>query len=184
MNFNNYSHLEGTHAFLSPSNYHWVNYSLDKLDVRYTRRQAAARGSKLHALAEDCIKLGVPLPDDEKTLNMYVNDALYYEMDSEVMLYYSDNCYGTVDAITFDDYLLRIHDLKTGVTRASMKQLEVYTAIFCLEYDVNPNDIEIELRIYQNDEVVVHEPEKETIFRIMEKIITFDKRIEEIKMEV
>lgn len=184
MNFNKHSHLEGQHAFLSPSKYHWVNYDNTKLDIVYHKALAAQRGTRLHEFARDCIELGIKLPRSNKTLNLYVNDAIGYKMSPEQILYYSDNAFGTVDAIGFRRNLLRIHDLKTGVTPASMKQLEVYTALFCLEYKYHPNDIRIELRLYQLDEVVVHEPEIDEIMRIMDKIISFDQRIEKIKMEV
>ena len=183
MNFNTYSNLEGQHAFLSPSNFHWINYDDEKLDTTYLKYQAIARGTRLHALADECIKLGVKLPRSKKTLNLYVNDAIGFKMTTEQVLYYSDNAFGTADAISFRSKVLRIHDLKTGVTPASMKQLEVYTALFCLEYHISPNDISIELRIYQNDEVLVHEPYPEDVLYIMDKIIEFDKRIEKLKLE-
>jgi len=183
MKFNKYSHLEGAHAFLSPSQYHWVNYDLEKLENTYHRRQASLMGTRIHSFADECISLGIKLPDEPKTLNMYVNDAIDLGMAAEVMLYYSDNSFGTTDTILFKDNFLRIHDLKTGVTRASMKQLEVYTALFCLEYDIDENTIDIELRIYQGDEVICYVPDKEDISFIIDKIQTFDKRIDEIRME-
>lgn len=183
MNFNKHLHLEGQHAFLSASKHHWVNYTDDKLTTTYARHQAAMKGTRLHALAEECIKLGVKLPRSKKTLNLYVNDAIGYRMETEQILYYSENCFGTADAISFRKGELRIHDLKTGVTPGSVKQLEIYTALFCLEYGIKPNDIHIELRIYQNDEILIHEPPVEEILYIMEKIIHFDRQIDQIKME-
>ena len=104
-------------------------------------------------------------------------------MTPEQPLYYSDNCFGTADTICFKNDILRIHDLKTGETPASMAQLEVYTALFCLEYGINPSDISTELRIYQSDEILVHAPENEIIYSIMNKIITFDKRINRLMTE-
>ena len=62
-----------------------------------------------------------------------------------------------------------------------MEQLEIYAALFCLEYKVKPADIEIELRLYQNNEVLYHTPTAEDIVPIMDKIITFDKVIQKIK---
>ena len=184
MDFNKHFHLEGKHAFLSPSRYHWVNYDDDKLDTTYIRHMATHRGVRLHDLAAECIEMGIKLPRTKKTLNLYVNDAIGYRMTPEQVLYYSDNCFGTADAVSFRRNKLRVHDLKTGVTPTSMKQLEVYTALFCLEYKVSPNDIAIELRIYQLDEVLVHEPLPEDILYIMDKIKQFDKRIDILKMEV
>ena len=151
---------------------------MKKLDNTYMKYRATERGTRLHGLADECIKLGVKLPRTKKTLNLYVNDAIGFKMTTEQVLYYSDNAFGTADAIAFRDKTLRIHDLKTGTTATSMKQLEVYTSLFCLEYNESPNNIAIELRIYQNDEVIVYNPHPEDILYIMDKIITFDKRIE------
>lgn len=184
MRFNKHSHLEGKHAFLSPSQYHWVNYTDEKLYSRYLNHLASEKGTRLHAFAKDCIELGIKLPKNKTTLNMYVNDAIGYKLTPEQPLYFSENCFGTADAIGFRKNTLRIHDLKTGVTPASMTQLEVYSAIFCLEYDVNPNEIEIELRIYQNDEVIVSNPKVDTILPIIDKIIYFDKYLREIQEEL
>ena len=95
----------------------------------------------------------------------------------------ADNCFGTADSISFKDNLLRIHDLKTGVTPAHMEQLEIYAALFCLEYKIKPADIDIELRIYQSDDILVFNPTVEDIVPIMDKIITSDKIISKIKEE-
>lgn len=182
MNFNKHSELEGQHAFLSASKYHWINYNEEKLDMSFKKFLATQRGVRLHAFACECIRLGIKLPKSKKTLNLYVNDAIGYKMATEQLLYYSPNCFGTADAISFRQNVLRIHDLKTGETTASMRQLEVYTALFCLEYHVKPSDIKIELRIYQTDEVLVHEPLVDDIKQIIDKIIVFDKRIEKMKI--
>ena len=104
-------------------------------------------------------------------------------MIPEKILYYSENCFGTADAISFKNGLLRIHDLKTGVIPAHIEQLLIYASLFCLEYRMNPSDIDIELRIYQNDEVVIHIPEADEIVPIMDKIKTFDRIINDIKKE-
>lgn len=114
---------------------------------------------------------------------MYVNDAIAYKMNVEQPLYYSDNCFGTADAISFRRRKLRIHDLKNGITPASFSQLEVYAALFCLEYGHSPYDIEIELRIYQNNQVLVHDPDADHIAYIMDKIVDFDEKIEMLKEE-
>ena len=182
MNFNSHLDLEGQHAFLSPSKYHWINYDEDKLDNVYVKFLATQRGTRLHAFADECIQLGIKLPKSRQTLNLYINDAIGYKMTTEQPLYYSDNCFGTTDAICFRQNLLRIHDLKTGESIASIHQLEVYTALFCLEYGFKPNDIDIELRVYQVDEVVVHIPDAKEIMFIIDKIIIFDKRIEKMKI--
>lgn len=181
MNWNLHSNLEGFHAFLGASKYSWLNYDEPSLIEAYRRSQAAKRGTELHELARRCIKLGQKLPRSKKSFNAYVNDAIGYHMRPEQILYYSDNCFGTADAISFRDDLLRIHDLKTGVIPAHIEQLEVYAALFCLEYRRSPEDISFELRIYQNDEVLVHKPDGEEIAPIIDRIITFDKIITDIR---
>jgi hypothetical protein len=183
MNFNKHLNYEGRHAFLGASSYHWINYDESKLVESFTNAMAKAKGTKLHAFAADCIKLGVKLPRSNKTLNMYVNDALGFKMTPEQVLYYSDNCFGTADAISFRKNVLRIHDLKTGSTPAHMEQLMIYAALFCLEYRIKPGEIEIELRIYQSDKIEVCVPEVEYIAHIMDKIVTFDKHITKMKLE-
>jgi len=102
-------------------------------------------------------------------------------MTPEQILFYSDNCFGTADAIAFRGDLLRIHDLKTGAIPAHMEQLEVYAALFCLEYKIKPADIRMELRLYQSDDILVGNPTVEDIAPIMDKIITFDRIINKIK---
>lgn len=183
MNFNNHSNLVGNHAFLGASKYHWINYDDDKVALAYKKFLATLKGTTLHDFAAQCIKLGQKLPRSKKTLNMYVNDAIGYAMTPEQVLYYSDNCFGTADSICFRDNSLRIHDLKTGEIPAHIEQLEVYAALFCLEYHYKPSDISIELRIYQFDEILVANPTPDIIVPIMDKIITFDKVIDEIKQQ-
>lgn len=184
MRFNVHSNLAGTHAFLGASNYHWINYDDAKLDHAFTTAQAARRGTQMHELAYQCIALGVRLPDVQQTINLYVNDAIGFKMVPEQILFYSPNCYGTADTISFRRDKLRIHDLKNGVTKSSENQLYVYAALFCLEYEVKPHQIETELRIYQSDEVRTYEGDPETILYIMSKIKAFDARIEAIKLDL
>ena len=181
MNFNKHSNLEGQHAFRGASKYHWINYSEDKVAESYSRFLATQKGTQLHEFAAQCIRLGQKLPKSKKTLNAYVNDAIGFKMTPEQILFYSDNCFGTADAIAFRGDLLRIHDLKTGAIPAHMEQLEVYAALFCLEYKVKPADIRMELRLYQSDDILVANPTVEDIAPIMDKIITFDKIINKIK---
>lgn len=184
MHFNTHLNLSGTHAFLSASNYHWINYDEDKLDRIYLASMAARRGTELHAFAHEAIRLGIRLPEEKKTLNLYVNDGIGFQMKPEQTLYVSPNCYGTADCIAFRRSVLRIHDLKTGLTEASPHQLEVYAAFFCMEYRVNPFDIKIELRIYQSNEVRIYEADPDVIIHIIDRVKTFDKRINELRLEV
>lgn len=123
MNWRDHSRLTGKHALLGASNYHWLNYDADRLTNAVLNYQAKERGTRLHAFAAECIDLKQKLPKNKKTLNTYVNDAIGFRMDTEQVLYYSDNCFGTADAISFNDGFLRIHDLKTGAVPAHMEQL-------------------------------------------------------------
>lgn len=183
MNFNKHYDLIGKHAFLGASKYHWINYDEEKLISAFQNQLAVQRGTELHDFAKRAIELGIKLPKSQKTLNMYVNDAIGFKMTPEQPLYFSENCFGTADTISFKNGFLRIHDLKSGVTPAHMEQLMIYAALFCLEYDMNPFEIEIELRIYQSDEVFVENPDPKDIRLIMDKIIYFDDRISKIKEE-
>lgn len=183
MNFNKHFDLIGKHAYLSASKYHWMNYDENKLVTTYENFLAAQKGTELHELAAGLIKNGIKVRGSKKAFNQYVNDAIGFKMVPEQILYYSNNCFGTADAISFRNNFLRIHDLKTGSIPAHIEQLMIYAALFCLEYRVNPNEIEIELRIYQNDEVLCHTPTSDDIMPIIDKIIEFDKILEKIKNE-
>lgn len=183
MIFNKHSELVGQHAFLSASKYHWINYDEEKLDRVFTASMAARRGTDLHAFAHEAIRLGVKLPKSAQAINLYVNDAIGYRMTTEQVLFYSDNAFGTADTICFRRNKLRIHDLKTGLAPSSVHQLEVYAALFCLEYRFKPFDIAIELRIYQKGEVQMYDADPDVIMHIMEKIIFFDKRVTALRLE-
>lgn len=184
MNWNDHSREvpEGAHAFLGASKYSWLNYDINKLKEVYINALAKQRGTELHAFAAECIRLKERLKGNHSTLAMYVNDAIGFRMRPEQVLYYSYHCFGTADAISFKKNFLRIHDLKTGVTPASLHQLEIYAALFCLEYQVKPGELDgIELRIYQNNDILIGNPAADIIVPIMDKIVTFDKVISEIE---
>lgn len=184
MNFVRHLNLEGRHAPFSPSQSSWLRYDDDKATEVYLNKKAAEQGTRLHAWVKETIELGIRLPRSKKTICAYVNDAISYKMQPEVVLYYSDRFFGTADAISFRNGVLRIHDLKTGKHPVSIEQLMVYAALFCLEYRIKAGDIkEIELRIYQNDEVIYHTPEYEDIVPIMNKIIRLDKVLEKVDYE-
>lgn len=183
MRFNRYSDLAGRHAFLSASKGSWLNYDEEKLERVFLSTMAAQRGTDLHKLANDLIRLGVKLPDTPTTMNLYVNDGIGFRMTPEQPLFYSPNCFGTADSISFRRNTLRISDLKTGTLKTSERQLEIYAALFCLEYRFKPHEITIELRIYQNDEVRVYDADPATIVLIMDRIVTFDKRLNAIREE-
>lgn len=208
MNFLDHSKIKGSHAMLGASKFAWLNYTPDKLATVYFNSYAQTIGTIIHDLAckliKDKMKIG---PEDRNllifhlrenrvpefvisnldidfmlmNLGLYVNDAIQLDMTPEVILYYSDNCFGTADAISFNRKKLRIHDLKSGVTEAHWEQLQIYAALFCLEYKVKPKDIKIELRLYQNCEPLIFEPAPEDIMAICDKIVQSNNIIEELK---
>lgn len=183
MKFLRHSELSGKHAFLSASKYHWIRYDDKKIVQAYKSFMDVQRGTELHDLASRLIKNNVRLEDKPLTLNMFVNDAIGFHMESEQILLYSENCFGTTDAICFRNNVLRIHDLKTGEVKAHMEQLMIYASLFCLEYKIKPTEIQIILRIYQNNEITELEPDPDDIVHIMDRIITADKIIAAIKEE-
>lgn len=179
MKFNDHHKLEGKHAIFSASQPAWLRYDDEKLITVFNNFKAKEQGTKLHAWAKDTIDLGIKQPKSKKTIYNYVNDAIGFGMDTEVVLYYSDRFFGTADAICFRNNMLRIHDLKTGRGPVHLEQLMVYAALFCLEYKIKPETIDIELRIYQNDDILIHNPGYEEIREIMDLIVRFDKLLQQ-----
>lgn len=173
-----------SHAIFGASKYSWLNYSTDKMIETYMNSKAKKVGTELHELAWHCIKNKVKLPEERNTLNMYINDAIYFNLRPEIQLYYSDLFYGTADAMGVFDDVLHIHDLKTGKGKTSMNQLKIYLSFFLLEYedDYTFDSFEdIELRIYQNNEVKIEHPEADEIIPIMDKIVTVDKLLRKLE---
>ena len=183
MRFNMHTNLEGLHAPFSASKSSWLRYDDEKAMEVYTTRKANEMGTILHDWAKRTIDLGIKQPRSHKTLYAYVNDAIGFKMSTEVVLFYSERFFGTADAICFRNNVLRIHDLKTGKTPAKMEQLEIYAALFCLEYNIKPGDIDMELRIYQNDQVIYHSPTVKDILPIMDRIVHLDKLLQRIDEE-
>lgn len=183
--FNRHTNLEGLHAPFSPSQPYWLRYDDEKIAQTYRNKMAADRGTQLHEWAKKTIDLGIKQPTNKKspnyTLYSYVNDAIGFRMKTEVVLFYSLRSFGTADAISFRDNFLRIHDLKTGVTPVHMEQLLVYAALFCLEYNIKPGNIEMELRIYQNGETQICNPTAEDILPIMDWIVHINKIADKVE---
>lgn len=171
------------HAIFGASNYHWINYSEEKMIEAFINNQAKKNGTELHEIAAGLIKKKIKLPETPVTFNMYVNDAILYDLRPEEQLYYSEWFYGTADAIGLrDGGILRIQDLKTGKTKPSLHQLEVYTAFWCLEYDILPSDLkDIELVIYYDNDTKEEHPTNDQIVPIMDKIVTVDKILQKLK---
>ena len=184
MNFVKHYNLEGKHAPFSASKPAWLKYDADKLIQVWQNSQAKELGTRLHEWAKETIDMGIKQPRSKKTLYAYVNDAIGFKMDTEVVLYYSPYFFGTADSICFRNNFLRIHDLKTGKGPVKIEQLMVYAAIFCLEYKVKPTDIEMELRIYQNDDIQYCHPTGEEVQEIMDKIIWLNSVLEKYNEEV
>ena len=186
MKFYDHRNLAGKHAPFTASQSTWLRYDDEKAIEVYSNKKSAEMGSRLHEWAAETIKLGLKQPKTKKTICMYVNDAIGFNMEPEVVLCYSDRFFGTADAISFRNGILRIHDLKTGKVgkiEDHIDQLEVYAALFCLEYKVKPGDIKIELRVYKCDEVFIWNPTEEDIISIMDKIVHFDKLLEKLDRE-
>lgn len=208
MNFMPHNELRGKHAVLAPSQPYWLDYSDEQLFQKYVSGYAQSMGTALHELAETLIKNCIKLKKTDRTVVLvhllengipraaidmdriynnfmtYVNDAIGFKLTPEQPLKYSEYCFGTADAISFRHNELRIHDYKSGIREAKMDQLMVYAALFCLEYNYKPGEIKIELRIYQNDEIVFHKPEADEIAPIMDRIIHCDKMLASINEEV
>lgn len=194
MQFNTHSHLAGKHATLSASKYHWLRYSPDKLRTWFFTQLQAAKGTELHNFAALSIKMGIKLPRNNKTLNRYVNDCIGHRMTPEQVLFYSIRSFGTADAIGFEEVegpdgqkmtILRIFDLKTGVSKASFDQLLIYAGFFMLEYNMLPGDFDlVEFRIYQNDNVEIWSPQIEDLAYVLDRIKTSDRILEEMFEEL
>jgi hypothetical protein len=171
VSFNKHSRVPaGAHAFLSPSNYYWLEYDEDKMRRVFYEKQAVKRGTELHEYAQKAISLGLKQPDNRTTLCAYINDAIGFRMTPEVPLFYSPECFGTADTLGFRNNILRVHDLKTGSKEADMRQLLIYAALFCFEYKYVPSQIKIILRIYQNDDIDEYEPSPMEILQVMDRI--------------
>ena len=208
MEFLKHLELRGKHAILAPSQPTWLGYSKEQLDQKYISKYAQEMGTALHDLAETLIHSRLKLKKTDKLVVMvhlieagipraaidmdriynnfmtYVNDAIGFRLTPEQPLYYSDECFGTADAISFEDEFLRIHDYKSGITPANMDQLLVYAALFCLDYRIKPGDLKgCELRIYQNDEVIYFNPTAEDILPVMDIIVSSCKHLSKLKME-
>lgn len=212
MIFEKHSNLSGLHAPFSASQPYWLGQDFETNKKRYISRWIPTVGTVSHAFAETMITRRIKLSKSDlkmyklylldnkvqcipyyivdnldlhnRLLNLipYINDAIGFRMTAEQILYYSDRWFGTSDAISFFDNFLRIFDLKTG-KNGKMEQLMIYAALFCLEYRIKPGTIGMELRLYQNNEVIVHNPTAEDILPIMDQIKTQDKLFEKMVQE-
>lgn len=174
MQWNKHYDLSRKHALLGASQNSWLNYDQDRVRQIYESSKRKELGTELHAFASQAIKHRIKLGRLKKSVNQFVNDAIGFNMESEKVLYYSDVAFGTADAICFRDGVLRIHDLKTGdIPVKKFNQLDIYAALFCLEYDVDPTKIEIVQRLYQANRIKENNPDPYRIADIMDKIVRF-----------
>lgn len=186
--FSPHRELNGKHSRLSPSGPTWLRYDDETMYRRFMTEKKKAEGTYLHDLAQRMIITKTQCRDLKKAFNMFVNDAIGFGMESEVILKYSDNAFGTADAIKFTPQgktkgHLQIHDLKTGVSKPHWDQLFVYAALFCLEYGYKPTNLTFQCRLYQGNGWTEEEPEPEYIAEIMETIKRLDIVINTARQE-
>lgn len=207
MIWNDHRYLQGQHAFLGASKPQWIKWDDQTLIQRFNTSHAADVGTAIHALAKDLIEARMVITEnDEHLIDMtifknvrkaypngydkvailtnlipYVRDAIGFRMSPEVILYYSDNCFGTTDAISFDEKekILRISDLKTGTMPVHEEQLFIYDALFCIEYGRDPRKIKFENRFYQNGKITLFTPDSSLIKNFMDIAIKDNTKIEE-----
>lgn len=206
MIFNKHDELVGRHAFLGASQHSWVNWDEEKTILSLKNSYAQKVGTLVHSKANTMILRGRPIRKQDipglelgldlylfengvplyaynaqglvKNLVPYVNDCIGFRMSPEQPLKYSDKCFGTADAIAYNEKKkeLRIHDLKTGQSPTSMDQLLVYSALFFLEYSkieaIDVEETRVELRIYQSEEIALYEPPPEEVMQWMDTIVT------------
>jgi len=183
MQFNEHWDLIGKHATLGASSYNWLGYSKDKMHATYLNNKAKEKGTELHAIASSLIKNNIKVAKLKNAFNQFVNDAIGFKLHSEQVLVYSFNAFGTADAISFKDGELRIHDLKTGISKPSFKQLIIYAALFCLEYDISPMKINMITRLYQGNGFTEYIPTGEEVQEAMDQMVEMNQVIEEASKE-
>lgn len=140
------------HAMFSPSEKSWVNYDRDKIVARYDQVMAVERGTQLHEFAATAIKLKMLLDPSMGVIADYVQDCITLNVETEQEVIYTPEINGTADAIKYDPYENRLYvfDLKTGQSKASIVQLQIYAAIWCAYNGKNPLSMKFDLRIYHN----------------------------------
>lgn len=176
MQFNRHLEMEGKHSILSASKHSWLRYTPERMEEVWLNERAREKGTELHLIASQMIKNNIRAANRKKAFNLFVNDAIGFKLHSEVVLAYSNNAFATSDAIGFRDGELRIHDLKTGVSKPSFEQLDIYAALFMLEYDIDPFKVKVVVeRLYQFDGFEERIPDPEDIRAVMDKIVEMDE---------
>lgn len=145
-------------------------------------RKDAMRSMIYHTLYQAKIPIALIQPERYiDTVVPYVKDAIGYDLIPEQRIVYQyPIAWGTADAIKFNPTKceLRIHDLKTGKTPASLDQLIEYAAYFYLEYHIKPGDCKTILSIYQNGEVITGYPTASDILPIMDNAVALTKYVQ------
>jgi hypothetical protein len=190
MRFSPHYELRDKHAQLSASQYSWIRYDEDKLARVFYTSQEKMLGTRKHAWAAETIRLGIKQAKTQRTLNMYVNDCIGHKLEPEVPLVGVEGlAFGTADAVGYNERkgILYIFDLKTGALPTSFDQLRVYAAFFFMEYGlelgITPFDINIELRIYQNNEILIDVESHDEIVHIIDQIKMADRLFKTIREE-
>lgn len=185
MRFKRHSALSELHATLSPSQYHWIRYDDEKLERTIISNLQKQRGTEEHAYAQNAIALRILQVESPAALHRYINDSIRWRLNPEQTLFYSVHCFGHADACGYNERtrVFRVSDYKSGKNTASMDQLKIYCALFCLEYDYMPHDISQEMRIYQGKTPREELADPHEIMIIMDRIKTFSARIDEIREE-
>lgn len=210
MQWKNHLEVSREHSLLSPSQPSFLNLDDEGLLNRYMKSYATEAGTILHKYAEDLIRTRFKLENNrtEKkhvqfelarhyipnsvididavfpVLRAYVNDGIGFAMIPEKKLVCDPVIlFGTADTICFRDNHLRIHDLKTGTSKVKMEQLLIYAALFCIDYEVNPDEIDIDLRIYQTgqEDVICYKPTKEEMHELIHKLLYDVEYIKQIR---
>ena len=108
------------------------------------------------------------------TIKSYINDCIAFKMETEVRVEFSENFFGTADAIRFDGKNLKVFDLKTGATPGKIEQPIIYACLYLLKYHIAVESVSVEARIYQNNDILGATPDTSELIPIMNKIIHLD----------
>lgn len=187
LELNEHPEISDLHAPFSPSQNYWLNYDRKKLLEFWKNRKAQQIGTDVHSFAAEQLRQeyyfrenNLPYSNRHShrdIFSLFLNHSMDNWMQPEVAVKYSDICWGHADSLAFNlkKRTLYINDLKTGKHPAPMDQLEIYAAIFYAEYKpilqfqhgIDLNDCRTELRIFQNNEVILEEPPIEYIINEM-----------------
>ena len=163
-----------SYIFQKYENYFSTQLYKDLTSSGYTIDERRAILKKECSRELSCLRyVACNYPQAIETVRSYINDAIGFKMHPEVVLKYTDDFRGKADALLFDKNTLRIHDLKTGSGPVHLEQLLGYAALFCLQYHITPSNLSMELRIYQNGDVLIVNPTGDDVQKIIDTYRTF-----------